>query len=108
MLGLAVDLSENGIERVLECAVDRVPLRRPQLVEVAADTVPHLRPGLAVAAVNVSDDVLAREHRLREVVEHLVGRHYITRFTNTAPGPGALAGPKSGATQSLFGPHDHR
>jgi hypothetical protein len=34
-----------------------------------------------MAAVQIADDVLAREHRLGEVVEHLVGRHYITRFS---------------------------
>ena len=79
-LGVPFDLAENRIERVLQRAVNRVPLRRPQLLEVPADAIPHLESGLAMAAVQVPDDVLAREHRLGEVVEHLVGRHYITRL----------------------------
>ena len=79
--GEPFDLAENRVERVLQRPVDRVALGRPQLLQVPADAIPHLKPGLAMAAVQVADDVVAREHRLGEVVEHLVGRHYITRFS---------------------------
>ena len=41
---LALDLAEDRIERMLQRAVERVPLRRPQLVEIAVDALARLRP----------------------------------------------------------------
>ena len=49
VLVLALDLSEDRIERMLQRAVDRMPLRRPQLVEVAVDAFASLVAALAVA-----------------------------------------------------------
>ena len=80
VLGVPVDLAEDGIEGVFQRPVDRIPLRRPELLEVGADPIAHLGLGPGMAAVQVPDDFLAREHRLGDVVEHLVGRHYITRY----------------------------
>jgi hypothetical protein len=53
---------------MLERAVDRVPLRRAQLVEIAGDALAGLELRLAVRAPEVLGDVFPREHRLGDVV----------------------------------------
>ena len=40
----ALDLAEDRIERMLQRAVDRIPLRRPQLVEIPMDPFARARP----------------------------------------------------------------
>jgi hypothetical protein len=64
------DLPEDGIQRMLEGAIDRVSLRGAQLVEVGVDPLARLKLGLAVAATQVPRDVLPRQHCLGDVVEH--------------------------------------
>ena len=64
------DLAEDRIERVFQRAIDRIPLRRPQLVEVGVDPLPRLELGLPVAAAQVPGDFFPCEYRLRDVVEH--------------------------------------
>ena len=67
----ALDLAQDRIERMLERAVDRVALRRAQLVEVGVDPLARLQFALAVPAAQVARDVFPREHRLCDVVgEH--------------------------------------
>ena len=70
VLVLALDLAEDRVERMLQRAVELVPLRRAQLVEVAVDPLARLRAAVAVAAAEVPDDLLARENRLGDVVQH--------------------------------------
>ena len=65
-----LDLAQDRIERMLQRAVDRIPLRRPQLVEVGVDALARLELGLPMAATQVPRDILPREHRLGDVVEH--------------------------------------
>ena len=68
----ALDLAQDRIERVLQRAVDRIALRGPQLVEVGVDALARLELALPVTAAQVARDVLAREHRLGNVVgEHV-------------------------------------
>ena len=55
----ALDLAENRVERMLQRAVDRVALRRPQLVEVGVDPLARLHLCLPVPAAQVPRDVLA-------------------------------------------------
>ena len=68
VLADAFDLAENRVERMLERLVDRVALRRAQLLQVAFDA------GACLCAcglvVEVAGDLLAREDRLRDVIEH--------------------------------------
>ena len=66
----ALDLAEDRIERMLQRAVDGVPLRRPELVEVGVDALARLRRRLPVAALKVARDLFAREHRPGDFVEH--------------------------------------
>ena len=66
----ALDLAKDGIERMLERAIDRIPLRGAQLVEIGVDPLARLKLGLAVASTQVARDVLARQHCLGDVVEH--------------------------------------
>ena len=47
VLVLALDLSENRIERMLQRAINRMPLRRPQLVEIAVDALAGARAARA-------------------------------------------------------------
>ena len=55
----SLDLAQNRIERMLERAVELVPLRGAQLVEI----------GVYLFA-RVLEDLLAREDGLRDVVQH--------------------------------------
>src|SRR5205085_5862833 len=69
-----LDLAENGIQRMLEGPVNRVPLRRPQLVEIAVDPLACLQLALPVPATQVARDVLPGQHRLSNVVwKHVLG-----------------------------------
>ena len=70
VLVLALDLAQDRIERVLQRAVELVPLRRPQLFEIAVDLLARLRAAVAVAAAEVPGDVLVRENRLGDVILH--------------------------------------
>src|SRR5215471_11706889 len=65
------DLPEDRIERVLQRPVDRVSLRRSELVEVALDAFAGLTVTLAVAALQIAGDVLPSEDGLGDVV----GKH---------------------------------
>ena len=64
VLGLALDLAQYRIERMLQRAVNRVPLRRAQLVEIGVN--PIARPGaaFAISAPQIFDDFLARQYGL--------------------------------------------
>ncbi len=67
VLVLALDLAQNRVERVLQRAVELVPLRGPQLFEVGADLL-----------ARVLEHVLARQNGLRDLVQHLSHRDYST------------------------------
>jgi hypothetical protein len=66
----SLDLPQDGIEGVLQRAINRIALRRPQLVEVGVDPLSRLELGLAVTAPQVSRDVFTREDCLSDLVEH--------------------------------------
>ena len=70
MLDVPVDLPQDRVERVLERPVERVALRRPQLLEVGVHPLPSLAGVLAVGALQVAHDFVAREYGLRDVVGH--------------------------------------
>ena len=74
----ALDLAQDRVERVLQRAVDRVALRRPQLVEVGVDPLARLQLALPVTAAQVARDVLPRENRLGDVV----GKHRARTISN--------------------------
>ena len=65
-----LDLAQDGVERMLEGPIDGVPLCSPKLVEVAVNPLPRLELGLPMTSPQVSRDILPREHRLGDVVEH--------------------------------------
>ena len=71
ILVLALDLPQNGIERVLQRSIDRVPLGRAQLVEVAVDALARslVSPG-AVCPAEVLDDLFAGQHSLCDGIKH--------------------------------------
>src|SRR4029079_10632465 len=66
----ALDFPENRIQRVFEGAIDRVALRRAELVEVRLDAAAGVHGARPVRFLEISRDLLARKHRLRDVVEH--------------------------------------
>ena len=68
MLDAPIDLAQNRIERVLQRAIERIPLRRPQLFEIREDPLAAVRA--AVRAPQVSHDVLAREDGLSQIVRN--------------------------------------
>ncbi len=70
VLVLAFDLAEDRIERMLQRAIETVPLGRAQLVEIAEDPLARLLAALAVAAAEVLDDLLAGEDGLGDVIQH--------------------------------------
>ena len=65
-----LDLAEDRVERVLERPVDRVALRRAQLLEIGLDPLARRAPALAVAALQVPRDLVAGQHGLGDLVEH--------------------------------------
>jgi hypothetical protein len=83
----ALDLAENRIERMLERAVDRIPLRGAKLVEIRVDPLACLELGLPVAAAQVSRYILARQHGLRDVIEHCAALYHPFVFRSPAPTP---------------------
>ncbi len=96
----ALDLAENRIERVLERAVDRIPLRGAKLVEIRVDPLACLELGLAVAAAQVPRYILARQHGLRDVVEHCAALYH--PFVFRSPEADArLCGASSAQTASV-------
>src|SRR5262245_64576785 len=52
--------------------VNRVPLRRPELVEVAVNALARRAPAMSV--LQVPCDVVARQNRLGDLVDHRQGR----------------------------------
>ena len=71
ILVLALDLPENGIERMLQRSIDRVPLGRAQFVEVAVDALARrLVPARAVCPAEVLDHLFAGQHSLCDVIKH--------------------------------------
>ena len=66
MLDPPLDLPQNRIERMFERAIERIPLRRPQLFEIGEHPFAAIRA--AVRAPQVPDDILAREDGLSEIV----------------------------------------
>ena len=55
---------------MLQRPVDRVALRRAQLLEIGLDSLARRAPALAVAALQVPRDLFAGEHGLGDLVEH--------------------------------------
>ena len=68
MLDAPIDLPQNRVQRVLERAVKRIPLRRLELFEVGEDPLAAVRT--AVGAPEISRHVLAREDGLSEIVRN--------------------------------------
>ena len=66
----AFDLAQDRIERMFQGTVDRISLRRPQLVEVGVDALASLELRLPVAPTQVPRHLVARENCLGDVVEH--------------------------------------
>ncbi len=64
------DLAQDRIERMFERAIDRIPLRRPQLVEVGVNAFAGFELRLAVPAAQVPRYILPRQYGLADVVEH--------------------------------------
>ena len=95
VLGLALDLPENGIERVLQRAVNRIPLRRPQLVEIGVDALARLIAVFPVVAAEVPEHLLALEDGLRNVIQHADRSDYSTGFRLQALGFRPSARPRS-------------
>jgi hypothetical protein len=62
------DLAQDGVEGVLEGAVDGVSLRRPELVQVGLDSLPGVELRLAVAGLQVPRYVLMGQYRPGQVV----------------------------------------
>ena len=71
----AIDLAEDRIERVLQRAVDRIALRRSELVEIRVDALSGLQLGLPVSATQVSRHFIARE--MACVISSSITAHYI-------------------------------
>ena len=63
-----LDLPQNRIQRMLQRAVERIPLRRPQLFEIGEDPLAAVRS--AVRAAQIAGDVLAREDGLSQIVRN--------------------------------------
>ena len=59
VLVLPFDLAEDGIERMLERAIELVPLRRAQLLQIRMDLI-----------ARVLEHLLPRKNGLRNVIQH--------------------------------------
>jgi hypothetical protein len=70
ILGLAFDLSENGIERMLQRTIDGVALSGSQLLQIGVDALASLITMLAVTASEVSEHLLAFEDGLGDVIQN--------------------------------------
>jgi hypothetical protein len=65
-----LELPENRVQRVLERTIQLIALRGAQFVEIAHDARARLLAPQAVAAVEVSRDLVAGEDRLGDLVDH--------------------------------------
>src|SRR5258708_39128774 len=79
LLVLALDFAQNWIQRMLQRPVNRIALRRPQLVQIRVNPLASPVAPLAVPAPEVLDDLGPREDRLGDVIEHGPAQ-YITRW----------------------------
>ena len=70
LLVLALDLTEDRVERVLERPVDLVALGGLELVKVAVNPLPGPLAAIPVPAAKILDDLFAREHGLGDFVQH--------------------------------------
>src|SRR4029434_1544882 len=70
VLADALDLAEDGVERMLERAVDRVPLRGAKLVEIAFDPLTRDAAALTMAAPEIPGNLIPGEHGAGNLVEH--------------------------------------
>ena len=70
----ALDLAQDRIERMLECAVDRIALRGAELVQIRVNALPGLQLGLAMPGPQILRNVFTREHCLSDLVKHDGGR----------------------------------
>ena len=70
VFGNALDLAEDRIQRMLQRAVDLVALARSQFFQIRVDAIARLDTRLPVPALQVFDDLFAREDGLGDVVEH--------------------------------------
>jgi hypothetical protein len=68
--GNLVDLAENRVQRVLQRAIEFVPLSRAELIEVSVDAFTRALLVFAVSAAQILDDFLTSQNRLGELVEH--------------------------------------
>jgi hypothetical protein len=66
---------ENRVERVLEGAVDRIPLCGAELLDVGADALAGLLAAGTVALPKVSDDFVAGQHGLADLIVHGFSRN---------------------------------
>src|SRR6185436_901758 len=60
----ALDLPENGVERVFQRAVDRVALGGAQLVEIPVNALARLGAGGAMSPAQIPRYILARQNGL--------------------------------------------
>jgi hypothetical protein len=55
---------------MFERPVERIPLRRPQLLEISFDPLPGRAPALALPPFEVARHLVPGEHGLGDLVEH--------------------------------------
>jgi hypothetical protein len=53
----ALDLAQDRIERMLQRAIDRISLRRAQLVEIGVNALACFEFGLAMSATQIARDI---------------------------------------------------
>jgi hypothetical protein len=66
---LAFDLAKDGIERMLQRAIQTVPLRRAQFFEIPEDPLPGLLTALTVCP-QILYDLFAGEDCLSDFIKH--------------------------------------
>ncbi len=64
VFGLPLDFSENRVQRMLQRPVERISLRRPQLVEIAVNALAGAIAVLPVVAAKVAKHLFALEDGL--------------------------------------------
>ena len=69
-LGDVRDLPQDRVERMLQCAVERIALGGAEFFDVGVNPFACFQVVLAVAAPQISGDFVMRQNGLGDVIEH--------------------------------------
>ena len=87
VLVLSFDFSQDGVQRMLERAVNRITLGGLEFIQVGVYACPRLAIAAAIAkaALEVLDDLLSGQNSLGDVIDHFAAGDQATPAGHRSP-----------------------